>query len=508
MSSFGIGGGVWPGLAHLRGAACAMVLVVAATLLAPTLARAGDDYDRWYSVEMGGRHAGSMHSLQKTEGSTITTFTQMSLEIGRGRDTVSMSMEGEFIESTDGKPISMRKVQKLATLPTVVEYTFGEKQLTVVTVEGDQKSRVMHDLPSGTWLTPAAATEYIRQRLGASAPKIVVRTIDPMSGPDPEVQTLAGIERTTVEALGKKVTAFKCTSTSSSSPGVSLTEYYDERGIPVRSQIAVGPLSLSVEPAEKEVALAKGGPAPEMMIRTFITPDRPIARARESRKAVYLLSVPKGPMPDLPQTGAQRVEPAAEHAARVTVGGSQPADEADAKNAAYLASTPMLKSDDPEVRKLVAQATRTAGDSKASRAEAMRAFVYEYITKKDLDVGFASASEVARTRSGDCTEHGTLLAGMLRADGIPARVVSGLIYAEEFEGRKGIFGYHMWAQALLERDGKPVWVDLDGTLPTTFFDATHIALATSALSEGEETSSLAAILPLMGRLEIKVESIE
>src|SRR5262249_13057871 len=153
------------------------------------------------------------------------------------------------------------------------------------------------------------------------------------------------------------------------------------------------------------------------------------------------------------------------------------------KNAAYLASTSMLKSDDPRIKALVEEATKNAGPGKPTRAEAMRAFVHRYITTKDLDVGFASASEVARTRHGDCTEHGALLAAMLRADGIPARVVSGLVYVEQEDG-KGIFGYHMWAQALLEKNGNPTWMDLDGTLPIGAFDATHIALATSALAEG------------------------
>ena len=154
------------------------------------------------------------------------------------------------------------------------------------------------------------------------------------------------------------------------------------------------------------------------------------------------------------------------------------------------------------------RATSQAGDDKGARAETMRKFVEKYVKAKDLDVGFASASEVARTRHGDCTEHGVLLAAMLRADGIPARVVSGLVYVETGEAG-GIFGYHMWAQALLEKAGKPTWVDLDGTLPGPRpFDATHVALGMSALAEGEEAQSLASILPLMGRLSIKVESAE
>src|SRR5205085_3072434 len=129
--------------------------------------------------------------------------------------------------------------------------------------------------------------------------------------------------------------------------------------------------------------------------------------------------------------------------------------------------------------------------------------------EKDLGVGFANASETARTRRGDCTEHGVLLAALLRAANIPSRVACGLIYADGFAGSKHIFGYHMWAQALLNVNGKPTWVDLDGTLgDKTPFDATHIALAVSALADGQSQDALMAIATVIGRLQIKVESVE
>ncbi len=101
-----------------------------------------------------------------------------------------------------------------------------------------------------------------------------------------------------------------------------------------------------------------------------------------------------------------------------------------------------------------------------------------------------------------------LLAAVLRAARIPARVVSGLVYAEGFAGQSDIFGYHMWAQALLEVDGQPRWIDLDGTLNETTFDATHIALAVSALGDNQTYEALAPMATMIGRLSIKVDSAE
>jgi len=124
-------------------------------------------------------------------------------------------------------------------------------------------------------------------------------------------------------------------------------------------------------------------------------------------------------------------------------------------------------------------------------------------------VGFASATEVARSREGDCTEHGVFLASLLRARGIPARVVSGLIYADSFAGSQNIFGYHMWTQALLDIDGAKRWVDLDATLPASHpADATHIAVVTSELADGELGVSMMPVAQMMGRVGIVVESVE
>jgi transglutaminase-like putative cysteine protease len=109
-----------------------------------------------------------------------------------------------------------------------------------------------------------------------------------------------------------------------------------------------------------------------------------------------------------------------------------------------------------------------------------------------------------RTREGDCTEHGVLLTAALRAAGIPARAATGMLYVESFEGAERIFGYHMWAQALI--DG--VWVDLDATYPDEVaFDATHVALSVSPLDDADGMMDLVTIAKLMGRLRIEVVDV-
>lgn len=82
----------------------------------------------------------------------------------------------------------------------------------------------------------------------------------------------------------------------------------------------------------------------------------------------------------------------------------------------------------------------TTGDLSATER-----FVSEYINKKTFSRGFAIASEVAASRTGDCTEHAVLLAAALRQQRVPARVVFGIVLV--FGEAAAAFG-HAWVEAV------------------------------------------------------------
>ncbi|MBX3359364.1 MAG: transglutaminase domain-containing protein [Phycisphaeraceae bacterium] len=487
-----------------------LLTILLAIFPASVLSAAPPDSDLWYVIDMDGQRSGYMHTVQKTDGDRITSTTDTRFKIKRGATVMSLRFSTEFVETIDGKPVSMKSVQAFGTKPTTTTWTYNADDLTVVTtIPGGKPTTTTVPLPDGIWLTPAAAAEFTAKRLEAGAETIELRTIDPSTGPEPFILTAKVLERTTVEALGKTVPAIKLSQTISTVPNIATTAFVDERGVAVRSTTDIGGITMTILAADKDLALAKLDP-PELMQRTFVKPDRPIEKPRSIRNARFVLSIPEGEFPALPDTGAQKVEPIDARSARVSVstsGPGTPADPVDSANAAYTTASSALDSNDPEVIRLKDEALAKAAPGDAlARATTLRDFVHTYISKKDLGVGFASASEVARSKQGDCSEHGCLLAAMLRADGIPARVASGLIYADAFAGSKAIFGYHMWAQALIEVDGKPTWVDLDATLPPSFhFDATHITLSVSPLADTGGMNPLVALAPLLGRLEVKVE---
>ena len=131
-----------------------------------------------------------------------------------------------------------------------------------------------------------------------------------------------------------------------------------------------------------------------------------------------------------------------------------------------------LQSDAPEIKRLAAIAA--AGERNNSHIMGnLSAFVNSYLSQRGLDIGYASALEVARDRRGDCAEYAVLLAALARAEGIPARVVVGMLYASRYDNKERVFVPHAWVVAWVR--GR--WRSFDPAI--THFDTTHIALDVS-----------------------------
>lgn len=500
----------------LAGGLCSVPLVAADVV--PEVAPAPLDtkvIERFYAVEMMGGRAGWMHAKETTApDGTITGDSVVQFSLKRGRVSMDIRMESQFVETAEGEPVSMRSFQRMAKIPMETRYTFTPDGVRVVSIQGAADPiEKLEPLPEGEWLTPAAAERFVKARRAAGVKSVTVRTIDPSVGLTPVVVERIEGETQKMSVLGREIDVIMSSSKSKvSGQNVSSTEYSDLEGVLVKSQTSLGGIDVTMTLMSREDAM-KEGVAPEIMLATFLTPDKPIERPRSTTRATYILKTNADEFDTLPTTGSQAVERIDASTLRVTIDATMPnapgANEADA--AAFLKASPMANSNDPMIRDIAAAAVKDlpADATPAQKAEALRRAAHAYINAKNLGVGFASASEVAKTRSGDCTEHGVFLVALLRAQGIPARAAAGLIYADQFAGSKNIFGYHMWSQALLETDKGPRWVDLDATFPDAIpFDATHITLSTTDLMGDDAASSLMPIATVMGRLSIKVDAIE
>jgi len=382
-------------------------------------------------------------------------------------------------------------------------WRFADDHVKAITKHGDRQIKRKLDLPEPDWMPPLAAHNYWKQQRAAGATTITTRTLTGESGLKPLEITyeLTGREQFEFDARQMPVTVWK--TTNDLLPGIASTSKFSSDGHLVYQQVSMAVATLVTRLATREQALGvEEGPVPELMLQTFVQVDNPIKRPRDAIAATYRVTVKNGDLPELPSTAAQRfahARPENTAIVRLDINDNLHATGDDKNNPAYREPSAMIDTDDVLIAKLVNRACKNIGDDPRKRAEAMRAFVHSHISAKDLDTAFASASETARMRSGDCSEHAVLLCAMLRADGIPARAASGLVYADAFAGESDIFGWHMWSQALIDNH----WIDFDATLEKRF-DAAHILIGTTSLAQGALSTDLAVAMKLLGNLQIEV----
>lgn len=184
----------------------------------------------------------------------------------------------------------------------------------------------------------------------------------------------------------------------------------------------------------------------------------------------YVITTDGEAGPRLVETGEQSVVRDGSRAI-VTICERCGADEATGAGdlTSYLAANAWVQSTHPEIVSFARRAARKG--TVAQQMNHLIAAVRARMTGPVDFVGYASALEALRRRSGDCTEFAVLLTAAARARGIPARIIIGLVYADRFSGKKDVFSPHAWVQAW---DGER-WTSYDAALDS--FDSTHIGIA-------------------------------
>ncbi len=490
-----------------------MVAAAALLLVSSRATAAEQEYERYAVVLINDQRVGFSRESGTVVDQTLVTSTEMVLRIARFDDELRVSIVTEFVESLDGEPISMRSTTDMGGSETTEAYVWKGDKVVHTTINSTRRTVREQDAPAGVWLTPGEVSEFVSKRIEAGADSVVYSTIDPSTGLDRVLNTLTREGTQDIEILGETVTAVRWTVVQSIMPDLKMVNFTDAAGQTLRSEMPFGGLNMVMVHTTREDAL-KDVPAVEVMGSTLVKPKGTIESPRTRRRAVYRLSsqVAGQTLPDFPSTGSQRVEQLDSGDLRVTIDLDRPldADPADAEDERYTRATTAADSTDEAVRALVKRALAGTPDdaSSAAKAEAMRRFVFRFITDKQLGIGFASASQVAQNPAGDCTEHAVLLAAMLRAAGIPSRAANGLIFVDQFGDGQEVFGYHMWTQALVtDEQGRLVWKDFDASWPNAM-DATHITTSVTDLADDTMLDSYAHIARLLGVLAIEVEQAQ
>jgi transglutaminase-like putative cysteine protease len=315
---------------------------------------------------------------------------------------------------------------------------------------------------------------------------------DPATMKNAPVQIAIGSREVVTAGTRRPIPAFKVDMTFS---GITTTAWVTDTGEIVREESPMGlitiletqeqALATSVSSRLQEDMLQNAAIVPRRMPRTRIADPRDVKKLRLRLIGVDLSSADvEGGGQTLDGEFVELTDP------RDLQPGPTPTNLEQ-----YLRAEPFIESDAPEIK--AAAEKMVAGVTGArARAERLTREVNTLVEKRPT-VSLPSALEVLRTRVGDCNEHTALFVALARSIGMPARINVGIVHV------RGAFYYHAWPEVYIdEGKGRGLWLPVDPTFDQFPADATHVRLARGGLDKQ------AAILPLFGKMEMDVASIE
>ncbi|WP_158633694.1 transglutaminase-like domain-containing protein [Tautonia sociabilis] len=442
--------------------------------------------EAWDAVYIAGRKVGHIHlrvePVRAADGRELLRVqVDSQLKIKRLNDDVTIATRYGTIETLDGQVLRLDARSLVGPNETRVSGDAVNGVLPLTLEAGGQRRRV--ELP---W------PDDVR---GPYGPELSLSHEPMQPGQRREVKTfipdLNQVGLTVMEARGMedvelgggvtmsllRVDATVFGPDGEPLPGMKATYWADADGQIFKSRTeAFG--GIVTYRTTKQGATAPGGGAFDIVQASIVPVSRRLSNPAASRSAIYRVSLSGDDRPEdiFPADSRQSIRRGADGSILLQVRTSGPQDGPagrDSVEPEYLAANPMINSEDPQVVSLTRRAIAQAGPDPWSRAVAITHWVADNLREKNFETAFATAKDVARDLSGDCSEHAVLTAAMCRAAGIPSRVVIGLLYAEQLGG----FGFHMWNEVYVNNR----WVAVDAALNQTDVDATHLKLNATSL---------------------------
>lgn len=438
----------------------------------------------YYALMMDGKKIGNVESTREVCDGTVTTTEKTKMTIGRMGVMMTVNSADISIETTEGKPVSFESVMDASIVKSRTTGKFledGKVEITSDQMGTIQKKTI--DYPKGALMVEGLRLLQKKKGL-APGTSYTAKLFVPQFQAAVDAEVNIGPKAQT-DLFGRVVSLaeIKVDMNMPSMPGmaptkVTSTSYVDKDYRALKTLVPAMGMKLEMIACDKEFAKS---PDDQVDFLDKLLLESPKKLKLDGKivkgKLTYTIKPADGAKVNIPSGDNQKAQINKDGTIILTVdpakakeGVSFPYKGKDPKILDMLKSTMYIQCDDEKIIELAKQGTKGIEDA-AKAAKAIEKFVGEYISEKNLSVGYATASEVAVSKQGDCSEHAVLTAAMCRAVGIPARVVVGLVYVEEFGHRKNIFGGHAWNQVNI--DGK--WIGIDATRG---FGAGHIELAT------------------------------
>jgi len=470
---------------------------------------AESDDTEYFAVFMEGKKVGHAIQSRVVSDGKVTTSEQVSLTISRGGVSMTIEMIETSFETTSGEPLGFEATQKLGAMAMKVTGRIdkqGMVTLTSSTMGAEQKSTLQW--PQGALMAEGLRLMTLKKGLKEGTEySVKIFSSGIMQAVDTKISI--GPEQD-IDLLGRVVTLREVTTTLiMPGAGEIVSTGYVDRDLKMQKSIMpIAGMQVVMVACAKEFALGQNDVL-ELIDKMFLISPEPLNNLSSTKSITYVLSPLKKEsdftIPSADNQKAQqldngnvilKVEPVTP-----SKGVKFPYKGKDKAILEALEPTRFLQSDNEQV---ITLARRAVGDTKdaAEAAKKIEMFVAEYIENRSLSVGYASAAEVATSRQGDCSEFAVLTAAMCRAIGIPAQVVAGVAYVDDFMGNQG-FGGHAWTQVYIGDK----WIGLDASFKGAGrggYDAGHIALAAG----NGEPGDLLNLAPTLGQFKIDKVMVE
>ena len=475
--------------------------------------------DEWAEVYMAGGKVGYAHTTMNRDGDLITTGATFHMVLGRAEQPVKIGMTQHTSETLAGVPVTFGSEMDMSVMKSATKGTIKDGKVTIVTSQYGMDQTQTFDFPAGAMMTWGTNRESMLRGF-KSGTKYTLLVYAPELRLDGSVNAVTTIGEWEELRLGAKVTKGQKVTVALESPvgSFEMASWVDADGVPIKAKVPIPGMG-DIEMITTDQATALRDFVPQEFFTTSTIPaKRKIDRAAARRIKYRLTAKSAGiELGDLPTTEMQSVVGKNDKSVDLVVarvahvrktpspsqGEGRGEGQLDPSMAEYLEGNLMINTADP---KLIELAKQAAGGEKEpfALADKLRRFVTNYVENKSLNIGFATASEVARTKEGDCSEHGVLLAALGRLNGLPSRVVVGLAYVPIFGNQDDIFGYHLWTQFFI--DGR--WIDVDAALRETDVSPARIAFAVSSLKNAGLADLSLPLITKLGAIDIDILEVE
>ena len=428
------------------------------------------------------------------------------LEFRRYRTAISRKLTQVSIESTDGEVFALGYSIQTGESSEMVEGRVTNGRLELSSSIGGKKRINL----SGPRISIFAIGESLKRQPMKTHQQRGMRTFRPLLDGIAKIQLSAGnVENTSLLEGEQSLLRVEAISLNTDGWNDVTTHWVDKKGQIVKSLEPF--LERETILATKKQALSDNSvTAIDLGVDTGVRLVEDFKNPSRSRRAVYRIRLNDLPIESVFSTTAnQSVELTDEPGtALITVRSIEPSSEESLEPKSlvkkphgddrYLRPNELINCKHPRVAAM-SQAISTSGQDAWGMARSAERYLFLSLKKTEFGQVFDSAGQVAVKMSGDCSEHSVLLAALCRNQGVPTRIVVGLIYSPEDTS----FLYHMWNEVFVRNS----WIPLDATVGKGIVGADHIRLRDSSLLGQSAYGIIAPVASVVGRLSIELVDV-